>query len=203
MNIKKELSEADFTFNEKRKWQIALRRYVLERNKSSQYAPYFGLDIENFRKWIELQFDTDLSWDNFSKAWQFDHIVPVAYFNLREEEDLRLCWNFINIRIEKIPHTKNKGNRVDVFETKRYFEKLYQKTLLPICLTMLDKINSISVSEITASTAQEEFIMQNKEYLNTLSSLGTYEFTQLNSGETIEEVLEQQNQLKQFENLKD
>lgn len=201
MSTKKELSEAEFTFNEKRKWQIALRRYVLERNKSSQYAPYFGLDIESFRKWIELQFDSELSWDNFSKAWQFDHIVPVAYFNLKEEEELKLCWNFINIRVEKTAHNKNRGNRVDVYETKRYFEKLYQKTLLPICLIMLDKINSISVSEISASAAQEDFIIQNKEYLNTLSSLGAYEFTQLNSGETIEEVLEQQNQLKQFDNL--
>jgi hypothetical protein len=201
MSTKKELSDADFTFNEKRKWQIALRRYVLEKNKSSQYAPYFGLDIENFRKWIELQFDTELGWNNFSKAWQFDHIVPVAYFNLKEEDELRLCWNFINIRVEKIAHNKNRGNRVDVYETKRYFEKLYQKTLLPICLIMLDKINSISVSEITASSAQEDFIIEKKEYLNTLYSLGAYEFTQLNSGETIKEVLEQQNQLKQFDKL--
>ncbi|MBP6432428.1 MAG: hypothetical protein KA319_11745 [Ferruginibacter sp.] len=201
MSTNKELSDVEFAFNEKRKWQIALRRYVLERNKSSQYAPYFGLDIESFRKWIELQFDEELNWDNFSKAWQFDHIVPVAYFNLKQEHELRLCWNFVNIRVEKTSNNKNRGNRVDVYETKRYFEKLYQKTLLPICLNMLDKITSIAISEITASEAQEDFIIQNKEYLNTLSTLGAYEFTQLNTGETIEDVLEQQKQLKQFDNL--
>ena len=75
---------ADFNFNEKRKWQIALRRYVLEKNKSSQYARYFGLPIYMFRNWIELQFDESLNWDNFSTAWQFDHIVPIALFDLKK-----------------------------------------------------------------------------------------------------------------------
>lgn len=196
-----ETTTADFNFNEKRKWQIALRRYVLEKNKSSQYAPYFGLDIETFRNWIEIQFDEELSWENFSKAWQFDHIVPVAYFDLKNEEELKLCWSFINIRVEKILHNKNRGNRVDVYETKRYFEKLYQKTLFPICLQMLDKINSMDISEITASKAQEDFLIDKRNYLQTLSTFDAYEYTQLNKGETLEEVLEQKNQLQQFNNL--
>ena len=41
-----------------------------------------------FRNWIELQFDESLNWDNFSTAWQFDHIVPIALFDLREEEGI-------------------------------------------------------------------------------------------------------------------
>ena len=89
--------DAKFVFNEKRKWQIALRRYIIAGFKCFNYAPYFGIDAANFRKWIEIQFDKDTNWENFSKAWQFDHIVPVAYFNLKDEVDLKLCWNFINI----------------------------------------------------------------------------------------------------------
>jgi hypothetical protein len=192
---------ADFNFNEKRKWQIALRRYVLEKNKSSQYAPYFGLPIDMFRKWIELQFDESLSWDNFSTAWQFDHIVPVALFDLREEEELKLCWSFINIRVENILHTKTKGSRVDMYETKRYFEKLHQKTLFPLCLVMIDKLIKLDVLELTASKQQQNFLLENKTYLQTVSTFGIYEFTQLNQGEKLEDVVEQKNQLKQFDNL--
>ncbi len=201
MANKAEQTEADFNFNEKRKWQIALRRYVLERNKSSQYAPYFGLDIEGFRKWIEIQFDEELNWDNFSKAWQFDHIIPITFFDLRKEEELRLCWNFINIRAEKILHNKNRGNRVDVHETKRYFEKLYQKTFFPQCLLMIDKISSLDILEVITSKKQEDFLLNNKNYLQTLSTFGAYEYNQLNQGESLEEVVEQKNQLKQFDNL--
>ena len=63
-----EVNEELLTFREKRKWQIALRRYVIEQNRSSFYAPYFGLDIKSFRDWIEVQFDRGMNWDNFSKV---------------------------------------------------------------------------------------------------------------------------------------
>src|SRR4051812_18265828 len=86
-------------FNDKRKWQIALRRYVLEQQMTSTYAPFFGLDISNFREWIQLQFINDMSWENFGKTWQLDHIVPVAYFDFQDLTDLKLCWNFLNIRV--------------------------------------------------------------------------------------------------------
>ena len=93
---KAEITVSLLKFREKRKWQLAFRRYVIEKNKSSFYALYFGLDIEQLRHWIELQFTENIRWDNFGTSWQFDHIVPVAYFDFFNEDDLKLCWNFIN-----------------------------------------------------------------------------------------------------------
>jgi len=52
------------------------------------------LDKKGFRKWIELQFDEDTNWDNFSQKWQFDHIVPVAYFDFNDKADLSLLLEF-------------------------------------------------------------------------------------------------------------
>src|SRR4030095_7188418 len=83
-------------FREKKKWQINLRRYVINKSPCPQYAPYFGLDISNLRKWFELQFSPEMSWDNFGKAWQFEHIIPAAYFDFSNDEELKLCWSFIN-----------------------------------------------------------------------------------------------------------
>ena len=65
-------TEAKFIFKEKRKWQIALRRYILNGLKCVDYASYFGIDSANFRKWIETHFDEDINWGNFSKVWQFE-----------------------------------------------------------------------------------------------------------------------------------
>jgi hypothetical protein len=85
------ITEELLKFREKRKWQLALRRYVLEKKAALLYAPYFGLDVNGFREWIALQFTDELNWDNFATAWQFDHIVPVTYFDFTQEEDLYLC----------------------------------------------------------------------------------------------------------------
>lgn len=179
---KEEINDSLLLFREKRKWQIALRRYVIERRWGTGYAPYFALDSQNFRKWIELQFDEETNWDNFSKSWQFDHIVPVAYFDFKDDQDLRLCWNFINIRVENLVLNKNRGNRIDVLAAKAYFEKLYESTQYTLCLSMIRKIERIEVSEIKSTEKLEKFICENERYLNLISDFSAYEFSRLNEG---------------------
>jgi len=195
---KEEVTDSDLKFREKRKWQLAFRRYVLEKQPSQQYAPYFGLGIEQYRKWIELQFTGDLNWENFGIQWQFDHIVPVAYFDYSVEEDLKLCWNFINIRVEKIHLNKNRGHRVDILAAKAYFEQLHQKTGYTLCLDMINKINAVEIANIQSEPHIENFIIENKAYLETLSTLSHVEFNQLNTGMSLEDILLQREILKKY-----
>jgi hypothetical protein len=185
-------------FREKRKWQIALRRYILEQQKVSFYAPYFGLDISNFRNWIELQFDQDLNWENFGKAWQLDHIVPVLYFDFKVEQDLKLCWNFINIRVEKSHLHRNGGNRVDVLTAKAYFEDIFRSTRLPQCDAMIKKIEQIEVTQKNSNDKLEAYIADKYDYLIALSDFSSYEFEQLNMGVGLEEINLERKLLSKF-----
>ena len=183
---------------EKRKWQIALRRYVLEKNQSSVYARYFGLDIEYFREWIQLQFKDGLSWENFAQNWQFDHIVPVAYFDFTNEEDLLLCWNFINIRVERIEKDKIRGNRIDVMGVRTYFEDLYNTTNYSFCLRMLEKIASIEVSNIETNTEMKAFIIKNQSYFEQIATFDPVDFQRLNQGVPISSVLAEKELVRKF-----
>lgn len=185
-------------FREKRKWQIALRRYVLEMHKSTAYAPYFGLDHNKFRTWIEAQFDENLSWKNFSEKWQFDHILPVAYFDFANDADLRLCWNFINIRVAKTALEAERGLKVDVLGARIYFQTLFQETKLSICGAMLEKIRSIEVAQMTATLLPTDFINQNKDYINALQCLSVEEYERLNTGTTLSSLLYEKEFLKKF-----
>jgi len=195
---KTDISDELLKFREKRKWQIALRRYALDQNRSSFYAPYFGLDIVHFRKWIELQFDQEMNWDNFSRNWQFDHILPVVYFNFEEESDLRLCWNFINIRAEKLQLNQNIGHRMDVIVAKSHFEALFQATNYPPCLEMVKKIEKIEASQMVGNHDLAEFILQNKHRIETLGSFSAEEYISLNKGNELEKVLAEKEFLRKF-----
>ena len=175
-------------FREKRKWQIALRRYVLEKNRCIFYAPYFGLDIENLQKWFEIQFESGVGWDDFGKKWQFDHIIPVTYFDFSNESELKMCWNFTNIRVEQFQRNKDRGNRLDILAAKGYFEDLYKKTLYSPCLRLLKKIDTIELSEIISSEKQEQFINENRAYLDMIENYSVFEFELLNSGRGIDAV---------------
>lgn len=183
---------------EKRKWQIALRRYIIEKNKSSTYARFFGLDIEYFREWIALQFNGDLSWENFAEKWQFDHIVPVAYFDFSNEEDLLLCWNFINIRVERIDFNKTRGNRIDVMGVRTYFEDLYNKTKTPFCLKMLEKIRTIEVSNIESNHQLESFIINNQAYFDQIALFDQADFQRLNEGVPFKTVLAEKELVRKY-----
>lgn len=179
---------------EKRKWQIAMRRYILEKQPSAQYAPYFGITIDGFRKWIALQFTEDLNWDNFGKLWQFEHIVPAQHFNLNQESELKLCWNFLNIRV------KNELGpsilEVSGFAAMHYFREVFERTQLEIAGKMVEKLIHLQSAELPV------FV---REYLNTqatqwklLSSLTGDSLLRINQGETLEHILLEQSILQKF-----
>jgi hypothetical protein len=196
---KTEVTPELLKFREKRKWQISLRRYVLERNACVQYAPYFGLDIENMRKWFEIQFEANTGWADFGVKWQFDHIIPVTYFDFSDENDLKLCWNFTNLRVEQFQRNKDRGNRLDVLAAKGYFEELYLTTKYPITKKLLEKLERIEISGMACSEKQQTFILDNRPYLEMLENYTAFEFELLNRGRSLEEVKKELEFLKKFE----
>ena len=195
---KTEITESLLQFREKRKWQIALRRYVLEESKCSYYAPFFGIGNEKFRNWIEIQFEEGINWSDFSKSWQFDHVVPIAYFDFNNEDDMYLCWNFTNIRVDKLIMNKNGGHRIDVLAAKAYFDDIYQNTGYEVCKKMIEKIERIEIAQLASNQALEQFIINNKSYLETIGTFTPYEFEKLNSGSDIESILKERRFLKKF-----
>ena len=193
-----EITDSLIRFREKRKWQVSYRRYVLEKMPCEAYAPYFGLDIETLRRWFELQFTDGLGWDNFGKAWQFDHIIPATYFDYSNSEDLILCWSFINVRVEKMSLQKNRGNRIDLLAVRPYFQDLYNKTGYTLCQKMLEKISVIEASNRESHPAIEAFIIENKSLLESLSTFSHAEYNRLNQGMTVSEVLLEREILRKF-----
>ena len=192
-------SEALLKFREKRKWQISLRRYVLEKHICVAYAPYFGLDVANMRQWFEFQFREGVGWDNFGKAWQFEHIIPVTYFDFSNEEELKMCWNFTNLRVERFQLNKDRGSRLDVLAAKNYFKELYDKTKYTPCLKLLKKIDRIELSEFVSTESQQAFIIEHWEYLKMIEGYSFFEFELLNSGRNIEEVRKEIEFVKNFQ----
>jgi hypothetical protein len=192
------VSEADLLFREKRKWQVALRRYVLEKKASVFYAGYFGLTIEDFRIWVEAQFSEDLNWDNFGKLWQLDHLLPLAYFDFKSNDELLLCWNFINIRVKKIDKINNTASGLEILSLQVYFRRLYVSTGLDVCRKMLIKIETLSKKEIGTEPQLLAFLEKNKDKIEKSGKLLPQDFNRLNKGEDLNHILKEQELLRKF-----
>ena len=173
---------------------------MLEKNRSSFYAPYFGLDIENIRKWFEYQFENGVGWDDFGEKWQFDHIIPVTYFDFKDDHELKMCWNFINLRVETFQGNKDRGLRVDIIGAKTYFTELYEKTNYKPSKDLLEKILRIELSELVSSEQQTSFIIEHKDYLKHIENYSPFEFDLLNSGRSLVEVQKEIDFLKRHSN---
>ena len=184
---------------EKRKWQIALRRYVLEKNICLEYAPYFGLDIYQMRRWFECQFQAGADWHNFGEHWQFGHVLPVNYFDFSREDELRMCWNFINLKVEVTEPEHEKGGGREILTAKAYFTQLLSETDFPVCAQLLKKISLLENIDEVSPRAQAAFIQENAELFKTLSGFGTYEFEMVNRGRPLQEVLEESALLRKFQ----
>lgn len=169
---------------EKRKWQIALRRYVIDQNLSRSYAPYFGLEINKMRLWFESQFPATMGWSDFGKGWQFDHVIPVSFFDFDKDLDLRLCWHFLNLRVG---HSDESTNRFSVNAAMQYFRAIHQASNYDVCLHFLEKLQGLENKLTIHSEKQQAFVLDNHPYLQAIKGFSAFEFELLNSGRMPEE----------------
>jgi hypothetical protein len=61
---------------------------------------------------LERQFLPGMTWENYGKAWQVDHEVPVALFDLTSEEQRRHCFHYSNLQPMWSRDNKAKGARL-------------------------------------------------------------------------------------------
>ncbi|MEA5457753.1 hypothetical protein VB796_01810 [Arcicella sp. LKC2W] len=86
----------------KKRYSISLRRFVKGEMRLDNYANneilrYIILSRTDFREYLEHQFLEGMTWDNYCSAWEIDHIIPVGEFDMTNEDDLKLCWHYLNL----------------------------------------------------------------------------------------------------------
>lgn len=193
-----EITEALLRLREKRKWQLAYRRYVVEQKPSETYALFFGLDIQTLREWFSLQFSINLNWDNYGKAWQFEHVVPATYFNFMDEEELKLCWSFINMRVQVLDEDGQPASSFNLLAAKTYFKQLLNSSGVPACSLMLEKLKQMEDGVVEIPEAILGFLSEQKERIEQIQQLSNEELDQLNRGSALKEILLEREILKKF-----
>lgn len=78
-----------------------------------------------------------MTFDNYCKVWNLDHIVPVFLFDLTKEDELKLCYNYQNIMPMYRKDNKYKGGSVHFS-----LELLKCKEQTPIVKALLERCQS-------------------------------------------------------------
>lgn len=79
-----------------------------------------GCSIEEMVVYIENQFTDEMSWDNYGKNWNFDHIYSLAEFDLNYEISQMFAFHYTNVKAVNIVENIKKSNiPPDYFEVMK------------------------------------------------------------------------------------
>lgn len=103
--------------NEKQRQSADFRRFITFKSAGNFIKPYLGCDLSFIREWISAMFTNGMTWENYGSLWVIDHIVPFRMFDIFNEDDLKVCWNYRNLMpLLDADNGKKQGNVFFAFE---------------------------------------------------------------------------------------
>jgi hypothetical protein len=75
------------------------KRAIKNKSKRESALKLIGCTIPELINYIEKQFQTGMSWDNYAhNTWHIDHIIPCAAFDLTKLEEQKKCFHYTNLQ---------------------------------------------------------------------------------------------------------
>jgi hypothetical protein len=93
-------------------------------SKSMKTIDLLGCTIQEFKKWIEWQFDSEMNWNNYGIYWNIDHVVPCASFLLEDINEQMLCFNWKNCRPLNKYENEKKNDKIIPSEITSHEQRL-------------------------------------------------------------------------------
>lgn len=76
-----------------------LNRAISGNYKSGSAVSDLGCTINEFKKYLEAQFQPGMNWENWGvNGWHIDHIKPLSSFDLTVNEELKKACHYTNLQ---------------------------------------------------------------------------------------------------------
>ena len=72
-----------------------------------------GCSHSFFKNWITPQLYGIMTIENYGSVWQIDHCLPIASFNLLYQNNMKKCFNWINLRPMYSNDNNLKNDKID------------------------------------------------------------------------------------------
>ena len=94
-------------------WRSILKSYLFRRSikKLDETIQLLGYSSTDLKYHIECKFDSNMSWNNYGKYWQVDHIIPVSFF--KDDSPISIVNSLSNLRPLEKNYNLSRGNKLD------------------------------------------------------------------------------------------
>ena len=87
-----------------------LNKALKGNHKTSSTIDLLGCSLDDLKIHLSKNFKDGMTWDNYGSDWHIDHIIPCFNFDLTDEVQQKICFNFANLqplwRLENLKKNK-------------------------------------------------------------------------------------------------
>ena len=112
---------------EKFKRYIRTRIYncLRNKNKTKHSIEYLGCSSNEYFKWI-FNCNNNYSLDNHGNEWHIDHVIPISKFDLNNQEEQLLAFNWRNTTSLSSKENLSKNNKIIKSQIEQHYTKLLE-----------------------------------------------------------------------------
>ena len=125
---------------------------IRKSSKSARTQELIGCTISFLKSYLESQFDSKMSWENYGSYWHIDHIIPCDFFDFSIPEHQFKCFNYTNTRPLEAKENIRKQHFIneDLIREKGLYD-VYQSILPKTTMENICQLNYSSTISILPS----------------------------------------------------
>jgi len=110
---------------EKLKRNIRSRIVSALYNKKKHTVEYLGCNIPEYLNWL-LKNECNYTLENRGSEWHIDHVIPLSHFNLEDEEQQLIAFNWRNTMPLSCEENLKKNNKIIKSQIEQHYKKLVE-----------------------------------------------------------------------------
>ena len=114
--------KTDINFRLICKTRSRTRQALRGKVKSSSTKNILGIDIHTFKKWLEYQMTTDMTWDKI----EIDHVKAICLVDVSKDEELKEAFSWKKTRALLKQDHRQKGTKFNFLDYQVQFFKAFQ-----------------------------------------------------------------------------
>jgi uncharacterized protein (DUF983 family) len=104
---------------------VRSRIFSAIKNKSKHTINYLGCNCSDYLKWL-LKNDKSYTFENYGKEWHIDHVIPLSRFDLENEEQQLLAFNWRNTMPLSVEENLKKNNKIIKSQIEQHYKNLLE-----------------------------------------------------------------------------
>lgn len=116
--------QTDFNYKFKHLQSSRIRNALIYKSKKT--IEYLGCNAEQYFKWLNYSFADGLNLENHGVKWHIDHVIPLSTFNLENEAEQLLAFNWRNTMPLSCSENLSKNNKIINLQIEQHYKKLVE-----------------------------------------------------------------------------